>query len=58
MGENQNGAIYSLNDFSHGKGLARAGNPQQNLMLLSSFNPSYQLFDSANLVPFRLKLGD
>ena len=55
---NQRRLLHLLNDFGHGKGLARTGNAQQNLVSFASSQAVAQLPDCFRLVSRRLKRAD
>jgi hypothetical protein len=56
--EDEGWAIEPLDHFRHGKGLARAGDAEQNLMLFASLNAGEEFVDGAALIALRLVVAD
>jgi hypothetical protein len=56
--EDEGWAIEPLDHFRHGKGLARSGDAEQDLMLLARLDSGEELLDSAALVALRLVVAD
>jgi len=56
--EHKRGAVELLDHLRHREGLARAGDTEQDLMLLASFDASEKLFDGAALIAARLVVAD
>ena len=50
VGKHERGAVELFDDACHRKGLARAGDSQQNLFLNAVFNTAHQLLNSLRLV--------
>jgi hypothetical protein len=50
MGKYQRGFLNTLDQICHGKGLAGAGYPKQNLMAFSVLDTSDELFDRGSLI--------
>ena len=50
VGQHQRRPLHRLDNLGHGKGLAGAGDPQQNLLFQSVFNALRQLGDGLGLV--------
>ena len=57
-GDDPGRTLHPFTDTSHGKGLARAGNPQKNQAFLSSFHSTDQFFYSLGLVSGGLEWSD
>ena len=58
MGQDQGRALGLLDDLRHGEGLARAGDPQQHLVLVPPGEALAQLGDGVGLVPGRGVVAD
>ena len=56
--ENERGAVEVLDHLRHGEGLARAGDAEQDLVLLAGFDAGDEFFDGAALVAARLVVAD
>ena len=54
MGHDQRRAVRVLDHLGHGEGLARAGDAEQNLVLLAIEHTSGERFDGSSLVAARL----
>ena len=50
MGEDQRGAASLFDDLGHGEGFARAGDAEQDLMLLAIEDAAKELVDGGGLV--------
>ncbi len=58
VGEDEGGAVELLDDLGHGEGLARAGDAEQDLVLLAGGNAGDELVDGAALIAARLVVTD
>ncbi len=57
-GDDQGGTLDGLDDVGHREGLARTGDPEEDLVRVPLFDPPGQLFDGLGLVPPGLEVGD
>ncbi len=58
VGQDQRRAIRLLDDLGHGEGLARAGDPEQGLVLLAGGQPGDEFLDRAALVAAGTVIAD
>ena len=58
MSHHQRGTVHRLDDLGHGVGLARAGDPEQNLMLLAVVDAAQQGLDGTALIALRFVIGN
>ncbi len=58
MRHHHRGPVGLLDHLGHGVGLARAGDSEQNLVLLAVENAANQGFDGSSLVAARLVVAD
>ena len=54
VGQDKGGTLDLLNDLSHGKGFAGAGDTEQRLFAIAAFDPLHQLVNRLRLVAGRL----
>jgi hypothetical protein len=57
-GDDQGGTLDGLDDVGHREGLARTGDPEEDLVWVPLLDPPGQLFDGLGLVPPGLEVGD
>ena len=55
--QHQRGSLHSHNNIGHGEGFARAGNTEQDLVLITTSNPGNQFFDRLWLIALWLVIG-
>jgi len=58
VGDDQGGPLDGLDDVGHRKGLARAGDPEQDLVRMPPLDPPGQLLDGLGLVTPGLEIGN
>ena len=57
MGEYKRRSVHTLDDVSHGKGLARSGNAEHRLLTVAGIDAVHQLLYRFGLIARRLVLG-
>src|SRR6202040_2968906 len=54
VGQDERRAVNGLDDFGHREGLAGAGDPEEDLVLLAGIDAADELFDGRGLITARL----